>query len=306
MYHEPGGASRASTIEYPVNNWLLAIRPRTLPASIAPIILGNALVFASESFSWLIAIASVCCAILLQIGVNLANDYFDYHKGVDTPDRLGPIRVTQAGLIQPEKVWWAMWASLFFASLFGSYLVLQGGMPVFMLGVAALVAALSYSGGPYPFASLGLGEVVVFIFFGLVSVGGCYYLQTHTLSWQALIFACVAGLPVAAILLVNNTRDIPTDTKAGKRTLSVRFGRGFSQRCYLACMMVPFVLIAVDVLFGAGSWPLLFSLLLVPVAWRLSKHFNQASGGEFNPLLGATAKFTLQLCLLVAALVNVG
>ncbi|PIE44157.1 MAG: 1,4-dihydroxy-2-naphthoate octaprenyltransferase [Gammaproteobacteria bacterium] len=302
MYHESSGASRASTLQHLPNAWWLAIRPRTLPASIAPILLGNTLAFVSSGFSWLIAIASICCAMLLQIGVNLANDYFDYRKGVDTPERLGPVRVTQAGLIQPGKVWLAMCASLLIASLFGVYLVLQGGIPIFVLGFAALVATLTYSGGPYPFASLGLGELVVFIFFGLVSVGGCYYLQTHSLSWQAVIFSCVAGLPVAAIMLVNNTRDIPTDSDVGKKTLSVRFGRRFSQNCYFACLMGPFILIAADVLFGESGWLSLFACLLAPMAWRLSKQFDQAHGAEFNPLLGATASYALQLCLLLSVL----
>ena len=204
--------------------WILAARPKTLPAAVAPVTVGSAMAAVHNSFSLLPAMAALAVALLLQIGVNLANDYFDFVKGVDSDDRLGPLRVTQSGLISPGRVRVAMIITLGLAGLPGLYLVYVGGWPVLVIGAASILAALAYSGGPYPLASNALGDLFVFIFFGLVAVCGTYYVQTLMLTATVVLIGADVGLLITAILVVNNLRDIATDSRTGKRTLAVRLG----------------------------------------------------------------------------------
>ncbi len=282
--------------------WWQAARPKTLPASIAPLILGNATALEHPAFSWVIAFASLCCAILLQIGVNLANDYFDFKHGVDSSKRLGPVRVTQAGLVSSAQIQKAMILVLMLAAVVGAGLVWRGGSIILLLGVASLVAAVAYSGGPYPLASHGLGELVVFLFFGLVAVGGSAYLQAGEISTETLLYGVIAGLPIAGIMLVNNTRDRATDAPAGKITLSVRFGEHFSLGLYRALVLVPHLLVLAQILVFKQSVWISGALLLAPRGWQLIRWFERAEGPEYNPLLGATAQYSLMLCLMLAVL----
>lgn len=215
--HHPDTTSAASA-------WLLATRPKTLPAAIAPVMVGTALAYADQRLVLLPALAAWTVALLLQVGVNLANDYFDFQKGIDTADRLGPVRVTQSGLIPPGRVKSAM-AIVFAVTLLpGFYLAARGGWPVAVIGAASIIAALAYSGGPYPLASHALGELFVFIFFGLVAVCGTYYVQALRLTPLAPVMGAMVGLMITAILVINNLRDIQTDERAGKRTLAVVLG----------------------------------------------------------------------------------
>ncbi|QYK06618.1 1,4-dihydroxy-2-naphthoate polyprenyltransferase [Shewanella zhangzhouensis] len=282
-----------------MNPWILAIRPRTLPAAIGPLLVGNTLALGLESFSVTIAIASMICALLLQIAVNLANDYFDFKSGVDTEERLGPVRVTQSGLIAPARVKAAMIGSLLAALAVGSYLIWHGGAPIAVLAAASILGALCYSGGPYPLASHGLGEVAAFVFFGLVAVVGSFYLQAGYTSMDAWILGAAIGLFNAAIMLVNNTRDIRTDTRAGKRTLAVRIGEAQSRVLYQALVYLPFGLIIGSFLMGIlPGWPVLLSGVSLVIARRLSREFSETSGGALNPLLGRTARLTLVFSVL--------
>ncbi|QYJ87361.1 1,4-dihydroxy-2-naphthoate polyprenyltransferase [Shewanella mesophila] len=277
-----------------MNPWILASRPRTLPAAIGPLLVGNTLALHLEQFSWLIACTSMICALLLQIAVNLANDYFDFKSGIDTQERLGPIRVTQSGLLAPEKVRNAMIICLILALSVGSLLIYHGGWPIAILAAASILGALGYSGGPYPLASHGLGEVAAFIFFGLVAVVGSYYLQASDTSIAAWLLGSAIGLFNAAVMLVNNTRDIPTDTKAGKFTLAVRIGEGQSRVLYQALVYLPFALIIGGFFMGLlPGLPVLLGGLSLILARKLNSEFSQTSGEALNPLLGQTAKLTI-------------
>ncbi len=234
------------------------------------------------------------CALLLQIAVNLANDYFDFKSGIDTEERLGPVRVTQSGLLDPSKVRNAMIACLLLALLVGSLLIYHGGWPIAILAAASILGALGYSGGPYPLASHGLGEVAAFIFFGLVAVVGSYYLQAHDTSVAAWILGSAIGLFNAAVMLVNNTRDIPTDAKAGKRTLAVKIGEGQARVLYQALVYLPFALVIGGFLLGTlPGLPVLLGGLSLVLARKLNSEFSQTSGAALNPLLGRTAKLTV-------------
>ncbi|MBY5990699.1 1,4-dihydroxy-2-naphthoate polyprenyltransferase [Ferrimonas balearica] len=282
------------------NYWLMAIRPRTLPAAISPLLLGNALAWYQGQFSPLVAACAMLCGLLLQVGVNLANDYFDFKSGVDTEQRLGPTRVTQAGLLAPSAVRNAMILSLVLAVAVGLYLIYVGGWPIALLAAFAVAGALGYSGGPYPIASLGLGEVAAFVYFGLVAVVGSYYIQTGHTDLTAWVLAATLGLFNAAIMLVNNTRDIVTDTQAGKRTLAVRIGQHSSRLLYRALVLLPYLIITLTWLLGAlPGQAVLLAALAAPLAVRLAGAFEQTEGAALNPLLGRTAQLTLVYSVLV-------
>ena len=204
--------------------WILATRPKTLPAALAPVAVGSAMAYAHQRFVLIATMAALAVAVLLQIAVNLANDYFDYVKGIDAEDRLGPVRVTQSGMIPAEQVKLAMIITLIAAALPGLYLITVGGWPVVCIGLACILAALAYSGGPLPLASHALGDLFVFIFFGIVAVCGTYYVQALQLTFMVVCMGIIVGLMITAILVVNNLRDIQTDRRAGKRTLAVLLG----------------------------------------------------------------------------------
>ncbi|MDB2387038.1 1,4-dihydroxy-2-naphthoate polyprenyltransferase [Shewanella sp.] len=277
-----------------MNPWILAIRPNTLPATIGPLLVGNVLAFQLVQFSWFIAVISMLCAVLLQITVNLANDYFDYKSGVDTDERLGPVRATQSGQLTPKAVRNAMILCLLLALFVGTLLIIHGGWPIAVLAIAAVLAALGYSAGPYPLASHGLGEVAAFVFFGLIAVVGSYFLQAGYTNTNAWLLGAAIGFLNAAIMLVNNTRDMETDAKAGKMTLAVRLGLAQSRIFYQSFVYLPFAIIITGFLMGmlSGTPVLLAGLAFIP-ARNLCHDFNEVIGAELNPLLARTAKLTL-------------
>jgi 1,4-dihydroxy-2-naphthoate octaprenyltransferase len=206
--------------------WWLAIRPATLTASAAPVLVGTGAAWADGRFSLWPAIAALIGASLLQIGANFANDVFDFERGADTHDRLGPQRATQQGWISAEQMKRAMWLTFGGALLTGIYLTAVAGWPVMALGLASIAAAYLYTGGPRPYGYLGLGDLAVFVFFGFGAVAGTYYVQAHSVSTMAWLAAIPIGALATAILVVNNLRDIETDARAGKNTLAVRLGDG--------------------------------------------------------------------------------
>lgn len=292
---------------YRMNPWILAIRPRTLPAAAGPLLIGNFLALPLDKFSMPVAIASMVCALLLQIAVNLANDYFDYRNGIDTEERVGPTRVTQSGMIKPESVRNAMTFCLLLSLVVGSFLIWHGGWPIAILAAASMLGALGYSGGPYPLASHGLGELAAFVFFGLVAVVGSYYLQAGTTTTASWLLGCAVGLLNAAIMLVNNTRDIRTDTQAGKKTLAVRIGEAQAKVMYQALVYLPFGLIIAGFLLGQlPGFPVLLAGLSLIMARKLSSDFAQHSGASLNPLLGRTAKLTMMFSALFSVGLVVG
>ncbi|MDR8523139.1 MULTISPECIES: 1,4-dihydroxy-2-naphthoate polyprenyltransferase [Shewanella] len=285
-----------------MNPWILAIRPRTLPAAIGPLLVGNVLALQLEQFSSFIAVISMLCALLLQIAVNLANDYFDFKSGVDTEERLGPVRVTQSGMLSPTAVRNAMILCLVLALIVGSFLIYHGGIVIAFLAAAAILGALGYSGGPYPLASHGLGEVAAFVFFGLVAVVGSYFLQAGDTATSAWLLGSAIGFLNAAIMLVNNTRDMETDIKAGKKTLAVRMGLEQSRIFYQSFVYLPFAIIIAGFFMGAlPGMPVLLAGLAFIMARNLSRDFNEVKGAALNPLLGRTAKLTMIFSALFSA-----
>ena len=295
--HQPESMSNVS----PFSAWILAIRPRTLPASIAPVIVGTAAALFDNRFAALPALAAMIGAILLQIGVNLANDYFDHQSGIDTDERLGPVRVTQSGLISPSGVKRAMAMAMSAAAAVGIYLTYTVGWPVLIIGTASILAALAYSGGPYPLASHGLGDIFVFIFFGPVAVCGTYYVQALQVTSRVIWLSLPIGLLITAIMVVNNLRDIPTDTKSGKKTLAVFLGVRQTRLEYSVLVAMAYgIPVVLYLATGLGGW-ILLPLLSIPLAVPVHQSVRRSKGIQLNTALARTAALSLLYSLLFSA-----
>ena len=277
--------------------WVQAARPKTLPAAVAPVAVGSAAAFGAGKFVFSAALVCLACAVVLQIAVNFANDYFDHKNSIDSEERLGPVRVTQSGLIPPEEVKGAMIFALLLASLLFLYLVSVGGATILVIGIASILAALAYSGGPYPLASHGLGEVFVFVFFGLVAVCTTYFIQVGELNWMAVIAAIPPGLLITAIMVVNNLRDRETDRKAGKNTLAVILGHNGTVREYMFLLIVSY-LIPVLLVFGDMSIAICLPLLTLPYGLSLIREVRNEQGKALNETLAKTARLSLLYSLL--------
>ena len=285
--------------------WWLALRPKTLTVSLAPVLVGTAVAYA-ESGSLLIwpALLALLAAMLIQIGTNLHNDVSDFERGADTPQRLGPPRATAMGWLLPSVVRRAAWLAFGMAFLFGIALVWRGGWPIVAIGLCSLLAGWAYTGGARPIAYTPLGEIFVIIFFGLAAVGGSYYLQTFSLSGPALAAALMLGVLGAAVISVNNTRDVETDARVGKRTLAVVLGRQRMSRMYACELLLPFLLLPMLAgMLGRGWWMML-PCLAAGSAFSLYRRFCAAADGPaFNLLLADTARLqAVFAALLVAAL----
>jgi 1,4-dihydroxy-2-naphthoate octaprenyltransferase len=285
----------------PLGAWLVAIRPKTLPAAIAPVVVGTALAIADGVFSPLPAVAAMVGALLIQIGTNLANDYFDYVKGTDVVGRKGPTRVAQSGLISLAHLRLGIVVTFALAALVGLYLVIIGGWPILALGAASLISALAYTGGPFPLGYHGLGDLFVFLFFGLAAVCGTYYVQALSLTAAAVMAAVPIGALTVAILVVNNLRDIETDRQTGKRTLAVMIGPRGTRLEYVILLAVAY---AVPVMFWLAEWAtgwVLLPCLTAPLALRLIQTLYQTTEGQsLNRALAGTANLDLAFSLLFA------
>jgi 1,4-dihydroxy-2-naphthoate polyprenyltransferase len=282
--------------------WLQAIRPRTLPAAIAPVVVGAAMAGRWEVFSLGPAVAALVGALLIQVATNLANDYFDFLKGSDTEHRVGPTRVVQAGLLSPTAVWRATVVVLVAAAGVGTYLVWMGGWPILVVGLLALVCAVAYTGGPFPLAYHGLGDVFAFVFFGPVAVAGTVWVQGRVFHPEFLLAGAGVGALVTAILVVNNLRDRKTDAEAGKRTTAVRFGLRGTRLFYLALLVVAAAVPPLGMaLWGWEAWTLL-ALLGLGLALRpLEAVFSFHDPRELLPALGGTARVVTWYAGLLAA-----
>lgn len=271
--------------------WIEAARPRTLPAAIAPVLVGSALAWHDGGFRLAAAVLCLGFALLVQIGTNFANDYYDFLRGADTAARVGPRRAVAAGLVSPLLMKRAMIATFVAALAVGLGLISWGGPWLIAIGAASIIAGVAYTGGPWPLAYLGLGDVFVFFFFGLVAVGGTYFVQTGRLTLDAVLAGVPVGLLAANILVVNNYRDAETDAAAGKRTLVVRLGRAAARAQFgaslAAALAMPVVLVSVR---GYRAWVLL-PLALMPAAWTHARRLRESkTPGELIALLGATGK----------------
>ena len=279
--------------------WILAARPKTLWASIAPVVVGTALAYGDGAHHWPSALIALACAVLIQIGTNFANDYFDYEKGADTEERMGPLRVTQSGMVSPTTMKWATAVIFFFACVGGAILTWRGGWPIAVVGLLCILSGLLYTGGPYPLGYLGLGDLFVLIFFGPVAVGGTYYVQALQVNTTVLVAGMGPGLLITAILTVNNLRDIEVDRKAGKRTLAVRFGKTFTRWEYALLVLVgisipPFLYLRS----GQHLSSLLSLLVVLPAISTFRGVFGHAEGPSLNPVLANTARMSLLYSLL--------
>jgi len=281
--------------------WLLAMRPRTLPAAAAPVIVGSAMAYYENAFRLLPALSALAGALLLQIGANLANDVFDYQKGADNTKRLGPTRVTQSGMLSPNEVKAGMWLTFGLAALIGVYLTLVSGWPVIAIGLAAIAAAILYTGGPFPYGYRGLGEVFVFLFFGLAAVAGTYYVQAVRISWSAIIASIPMGLLIVAILVVNNLRDLSTDRASGKMTLAVRLGERGTRQEYLLVVLAAYLIPLLSALSKVNSLWMLLPFLTLSMAVDLIQFVFNNEGKPLNFALGRTGQLVLFFGLAYAA-----
>lgn len=276
-----------------ISAWVLASRPRTLTAGTAPVILGAAAAAAhGGAFSPVVTALALACCLLLQVGTNLANDYFDAGSGVDNDNRLGPVRVTHSGLIAPHRVKRAFYFCFTAAAVLGIPLAVIGGWPIVAIGVLSILFAYLYTGGPYPLAYRGLGEVLAFVFYGLVATGGVYWLNTRAISAGALLAGAGTGCIAAFLMGINNLRDLYTDRKAGKITLPAFLGepaaRIFVAGLCLVSVLVPVLHVS---MYPDQPWVLLASAGVLPFAARFSKILTAPVDAGFNGILAAAGKY---------------
>jgi len=278
----------------------MAARPRTLPAAVAPVLVGTSLAIHYGTFHPLAFIAALLGATAIQIGTNLSNDYSDARRGADTDERIGPVRVTAGGLVPPRQVLIATYLTFGAAVLCGVYLIAVAGWALLAVGAASILAGVLYTGGPRPYGYEGLGEVFVFLFFGIVAVTGSYFVQRRALPWQAFVLAVPVGLLIAGILVVNNVRDIDTDRRAGKRTLAVRLGRERTRVLFAAIVATAFLASWVPWFAGALSPWLFVTAAAAPLAIGVVQTVRtHADGPSLNAALARSAKLALLFCLLL-------
>jgi len=280
----------------------MAARVRTLPAAIAPVLVGTSLALGADRFHPLAFVAALLGAVLIQVGTNLSNDYSDARRGADTEDRLGPVRVTAGGLVPPRQVLIATYVTFGMAVACGAYLVAVAGPELLAVGAASILAGVLYTGGPRPYGYEGLGEIFVFLFFGIVAVVGSYFVQIQELPWEAFVCAVPVGLLASAILVVNNVRDLETDRRAGKRTLAVRLGRARTRNLYAAMLTAAFLTAPLPWLLGSMRAWLLLPWATAPLALRLVRVVRTRSDGPaLNGALAGTGALQLLFCLLFSA-----
>ncbi|MFZ0089089.1 MAG: 1,4-dihydroxy-2-naphthoate polyprenyltransferase [Solirubrobacteraceae bacterium] len=285
-----------------VRIWLMAARPRTLPAAIAPVLVGTALAGFLHVFHPLRFVAALLGALFIQVGTNLSNDYSDARRGADAEDRLGPVRVTAGGLVPPRQVLIATYVSFSLAVLAGVYLIAVAGWQLLIVGAASILAGIGYTGGPRPYGYEGLGEVFVFLFFGIVAVAGSFFVQVTHLDWEAFALAVPVGLLASAILIVNNVRDIDSDRRAGKRTLAVRLGRGRTRGLFAGVVYLAYVLAPVTWVFGPTTAWLLAPWLTLPLAAGVVRVVRaRTDGRSLNGALARSGMLQLAFCVLLSA-----
>lgn len=268
-----------------MKQWLLAVRPKTLSAAVVPVMVGSALAaHEPTAVTWWVFFCALFGAVLIQIATNLINDALDFKKGADTGERLGPIRVTQAGLISAEAVMRMAWVCLVLAALFGIPLLYRGGWPMLIVGLSSIVAAYAYTGGPYPLAYHGLGELFVIVFFGFVAVGGTFYAHSLQLTRSVLLAGFATGALATVLIVINNLRDAGSDRTSNKRTLAVRFGERFARLEIVFFALAPFAAIAA-MAWMRTQYGFLITLAALPLAIVLLVRVARSRGVELNRCL---------------------
>jgi 1,4-dihydroxy-2-naphthoate octaprenyltransferase len=290
--------TKTYSLSFKLSMWLAATRPRTLSASVIPVIVGLSLAWRAGKFDTTVAAVTLLASVLIQVGTNVANDYYDFAAGADTSARVGPLRLSQSGVVEPRLVKWAAFGALALAAILGLYLVRVGGLPILAVGLFSLICGLAYSAGPYPLAYRGLGDPFAFLFFGVIAVTATVYLQAGKVDLLAFLASLPVATLVTAILVVNNLRDIPTDAATGKRTLAVRIGAHATRIEYLLLVFGAFAsLPALSWL--AGPTPLL-CLMALPIAVAEIRALWQRDGAALNRSLAGTIKLHFVFGLLLA------
>lgn len=280
------------------DTWLIASRPKTLPAAASGVVTGVALSVRDGNFKLLPAVAALVVALLLQVGSNLANDVFDYERGADQGDRLGPVRVTQSKMLTPLQVKTGMWLVFGLSALIGLYLVYIGGLMILLIGLAAIIAAIAYTGGPFPLGYIGLGDLFVFLFFGVAAVSGTYYIQAGIVSLEAWLMSIPIGFLIVDILVVNNLRDIDADRSVGKNTLAVRMGEQFTRIQFITLLIASYLVLPILGLFKLLPWSGMLAWLSFPLGYQAWRIVREQNGRALNAALAKTGQATLAYSVL--------
>ncbi len=284
-----------------LQSWLLASRPKTLLAAIVPVMVGSALAYNENKFVFLYALIALICSILIQTGTNFVNDLYDYLKGADNEKRKGPKRVLAAGLISVNEMKVGSFLVFFIAFILGLYLVYVGGWLILLIGILSILAGIAYTAGPFPLAYNGLGDVFVFVFFGVIGTVGTFYVQAMNFSILAFLTSIPVGALITNILIVNNYRDVEEDKAAGKNTTAVIFGRTFARYQYIFLLAASFATPAILYFFYNFQFWIFLPYLTFPVAFKLIKMLYILEGIQLNKTLELTAKLSALFGLLFAA-----
>jgi len=281
-------------------SWILASRPRTLPAALVPVMVGSALAIYQGIFFPAYSIIALLCSILIQIGTNFTNDLYDHLKGSDTKERKGPLRVLASGLISVKEMKWGIFLVFFTAFLLGLYLVYSVGLVILWIGILSIIAGLAYTAGPFPLAYNGLGDLFVFIFFGIVGTVGTYYLHAQQFTTLAFLISLPVGALITNILIVNNYRDIEEDKTASKNTLAVLLGREFSRYEYVFFILISFFIpFLLHFKYDFNIW-IFLPYITLPIAITLVKMIYALTGTQLNKTLELSAKFSAIYGLLLS------
>ncbi len=286
-----------------MNPWLLAIRPKTLVASVCPVMIGTAMAFGDGVWDWPTAVLCLLGALCIQVGTNLANDYFDFKKGADTFERIGPTRVSQAGLIKPKVVMIGFIVAFLIAGLISIKLIERGGWPIAMIGIASIISGIGYTAGRYALGYIGLGELFVLIFFGPVAVAGTYYVQSLEMNFAIILAGLAPGMISVGILAINNLRDIETDFKSSKRTLAVRFGRSFAIQEYFVAITTAGLTPVLLYVLMEDHLPILAACIILFIAIPL---FITVTSKTDGPALNRALAKTGRLLLMYSILFSLG
>ena len=283
------------------HSWLLASRPKTLLASVVPVMVGTALAINVDKFNPLVTLVALVCSLLIQIGTNFTNDLYDFYKGADTVSRKGPVRVLSASLISIKEMKTGIIIAFLSAFILGLYLVYVGGIVILAIGVLSILAGIAYTAGPYPLAYKGLGDIFVFMFFGLIGTMGTFYLQANELSLPAFLSSIPVGSLITNILVVNNYRDIETDRIAGKNTLAVKLGKTFTQYQFIFLIFVSFIVPLLLFLFFDFKFWIFLPYLTLPVVYKTISMLFTLDGVQLNETLELTAKLSAMYGILFSA-----
>ena len=288
-------------MNFELKNWLLASRPKTLLASVVPVMVGTALAINVDKFNPLVTLVALVCSLLIQIGTNFTNDLYDFYKGADTVSRKGPVRVLAAGLISVKEMKTGIIIAFLSAFILGLYLVYIGGIIILAIGVLSSLAGIAYTAGPYPLAYKGSGDIFVFMFFGLIGTMGTFYLQANELSLPAFLSSIPVGSLITNILVVNNFRDIETDRNAGKNTLAVKLGKTFTQYQFIFLIFVSFIVPLLLFLFFDFKFWIFLPYLTLPVVYKTISMLFTLDGVQLNETLELTAKLSAMYGILFSA-----